>query len=176
MLAVTGIYPLGAVRYLPVGAALEPGFLLDDGDAHVLGDARVDRGLKADYCPRPEVLPHRAARPLHGAQVRRRVVVDGSGDGHDDEAGLGELLRVGGEVDGRPADCLADLPGGVDPVPVLADALLVYVEPDDGNMLGELDGDGHAHVAEPDERELCLIRNEVGVYVVELHLCVFLSI
>lgn len=167
--AVTGVYALGAVRYLPVGTTLETGFLLYNRDADVLSDARVDRGLEADYRAGPEVLSDGTARPLHGAQVGRGVIVDGRRDRDDNEARLPELGRVGAEFHRGVLDCPAHLVGGVNPVLIFVDALLVDVKADDADVLGKFHGDGHAHVAEPHQRELCLSRDEVRVDVIELH-------
>ena len=71
------------------------------------------------------------------------------------EASLLQTRRIGREIHGRVSQGLvAHLLGGVVTLLVLLDLGLVDVEADDRDMLGKLDGDGHANVAEAHEREL----------------------
>ena len=58
---------------------------------------------------------------------------------------------------------VAYLIGGIVALLVLLDLGLVDVEADDGDVLGELDGDGHANVAEAYERELGVTCEQIFV-------------
>ena len=160
--AVAGVDALGAVADLEVDAAPEARLLLEDGHAHVLGDAGVDRGLVHDDGARPEVTPQGARGALDGGEVGRLVLVHRRWHGDDVEPGLLEPRRVARELDRRRGHSLVShLVGGVDARPVLLDLGLVDVEPDDGHVFCKLDCDGHAHVAEADEGQLCLSVKEV---------------
>lgn len=153
--AVTGIDALRRVADLEVHATFEPRLLLKDGYAHVLGDAGVDGRLVDDDGAGLEMLTEGPGGPFHRREVRRLVLVHRRRHGHDVEARLLELGRVGGELDRRPRDRrVADLVSWVNAGLVFLNFCLVEVVADDLQVLGELDGDGHAHVAEADEGEL----------------------
>ena len=78
------------------------------------------------------------------------------------EAGLLEPGGVARELDARRRHCLAPhLVGGVDARHVLGYLLLVDVEADHLHVLGELDCQGHAHVAQAHEGQLGLAVKEL---------------
>ena len=171
MYAVTGVDALGRVADLPVLAALEAGFLFDDGDADVLRHAGVHRGLKDHDAAGGEVLAHGAGRALDGAQIRRVVRVDRRGHGDDQEL---RLLQAGGircKFHRGILDGLAYLVGGVDAVGVFVHTLLIDVKANDRNVLGKLHRKGHTHIAEAHQSQLFLTGDQSLINRVKLHIC-----
>ena len=169
MYPIAGVDALGAVADLPVHAALEAGLLLNNGNANVLGDAGVHRGLEDHDGAGGQILAHGAGGPLHRAQVRGGVGVYRRRHGHHDELSLLQPGGVGGEVHGGVLNGLAHLVGGVDAVGVLLHTLFIDVEADDGDVLGKLHGNGHTHIAKTHQGQLFCTLDKTNVNGIEFH-------
>ena len=166
VLFVAGVDALGGVAHLEVRAALQPGLLLEDGHADLLGHAGIDRALEDHHRARLEVPAQDAAGALDGGEVGRVVVVDRRGHRHDVEARLAELRLVGGELHRRGLDgVVAHLVRGVHARPVQRDLRGVQVEAHDVDLPGEGHRDRHAHVAQAHQRELRLAFQQLLVQI-----------
>ena len=171
MYAVAGVDALRTVADFPILAALEAGFLFDDGDADVLCHAGIHRGLKDHDAAGGEVLAHGAGRAFNGAQIRRVVRIDRRGHGDDQEL---RFLQAGGvrcKFHRGILDGLAHLVGGIDAVGVFVHPLFVDVKADDRNVLGKLHRKGHAHIAEAHQSQLFLPGDQSLINRVKLHIC-----
>ncbi len=106
VLAVARVDALGRVAEREVHAAAQPGDLLEDRAAHLLGRARVDRGLE-DH---DRALLDHLADALGGghqrAEVRPEVLVDRRRHRDHEEGGAAQVLELGGEAQRRRAQLL----------------------------------------------------------------------
>ena len=97
---ITGVDALRAVADLEIGAADHAGAFFQNGDADILGAARVDRGLIYHDGTLFQVLAHDLRRTDHRGQVWRMVKVHRRRHSHHDEVGLPELLFLIRELHG----------------------------------------------------------------------------
>ena len=96
MLLVAGIDALGAVAREEILVEFQAGDLLHHGNALVLGDPGVNRGLVNDYVSLAYDLANRRAGAVQRSQVRVVVPVHGCRYGYDVEIAAADLLQVGG--------------------------------------------------------------------------------
>ena len=174
MYPVTRIDPLGRIANLPVHAALQAGFLLNNGHTDILGYTGIHGGFKDHNGAGGQILAHRAGGALHRTQIRCGIRVHRGRHRHNDKLGFLQPGGVGGKIHRGVPDGGADLIGGIDAVSILVDPFFVDVKTDNGNVLGKLYGNGHAHIAQAHQCQLFLTGNQAGINVVEFHMATLL--
>ena len=153
MLVVAGIDPLRRVADEEVLLPRHARVPLDHGDADLLGRAGVDRRLEHDDGAALEML----ADGFACAQERREIglvrVVDGRGDGDDDEVGLASA--AGSVVTRSPRAARSSsrrhLARGIDTPAIGVDLGGREIEADRGVLLAELDRERKPDVAQADD-------------------------
>ena len=153
VLFVAGVDALWAVAGKEVAVELEAGVLFEDGDADFFGGAGIDGGFVDD----DGALAHDLADGFGGLDQRGEVraigLIDGGGDGDDEDVAGFEVIRLGGiaELRGGGEILGLDFAGAVMAGPEFIDARLLDVKADDGQDPAEFDGKRQADVAEADD-------------------------
>ena len=167
---VARVDALRAVADLEVNTAFQPRLFLQDRDADILRHAGVNRGFIDDDRAGNHVAAYDAGRIFHRLQIGIIVVLDRSGNGHDDELCLAQALLVAGEIHRRLADdFVSHLVCRVDAALVLLDPPFVMVKSDDLHMLGKLHRDRHSHIAQTYQSQFFLAADQSLVQIVEFH-------
>ena len=168
VLVVARVDALGGVAQPEVGVDAQPRLGFEDRSTDLLGGARVDRRLVDHHVAGCQRAPDGAARGLQRREVRPTEPVDGGRDGHDVDVHVGESGRVraegqaagrgcrrlgtGGQAagQGRSEVSIGHLQRAVVAAAQLRHPRRVDVEPDHGQDLGELHGNGQPHIAQAD--------------------------
>ena len=131
------------------------GRALQDGDADLLRDSRVHRGLENDHGPLLEVAAHGLGCGPDRAQVGLPRCVDGGGNGHDDKVRTADFLGI--QCDFQKLSRLQvfarDFARGVELLFEGLDFPFVCIVTDRGQVMTEGHGQGKPHIAEPPLRQ-----------------------
>ena len=153
VLFVTGVDALRAVAAEEVLVELEPAESFQHRDADLFGGTRVNGGLVDHHVARLEYPAHGFAGFDERGHVGAVGFVDGRWHRDDEDFRLLEPLGVAAvtQMRGRLQFVWAAFKGVVQARLQLSDACGVDVEPHDGTVLAEFNGQGQANVAEADD-------------------------
>lgn len=159
---ITGVDALRAVADLEIGAADHAGAFFQDGDADILGAARVDRGLIYHDGTLFQVPAHDLRRTDHRGQVWRMVKVHRRRHSHHDEVGLPELLFLVRELhSGVPYLLVAHFLRRVCAGAVGFYFFAVGVKANDIQaLLCKCHRNRHSHIAKTDHSQHCFFDNQ----------------
>ena len=161
---VTGVDALGGVAGEEIHVELQAGNALHHGEALLLRDAGVHRGLIDHDIALADDLAHRLGCPPERLQVRVVVLVHGRGDGDDVEIAVPDLVQVRrtGEsvlVDGFLQQFVRHLQGGVVPAHERIHALPVHVKADGFITGGEKPCQRQSHITQSDDANLDVVHS-----------------
>jgi len=137
---VTRIDALGAIAAVEIDIHLQAADLLDNGDAVILGDTRIDGGLIDYDITLGDDLTNSCGGTYKRGEVGVVVAIHGGGNGNYIEVAVADLLDVGGAyeavvVDGVLQEVVGNLEGGIMACHEGINTCLVHVETD-GGILG----------------------------------------
>jgi len=150
------IDPLRGVAEPEVDPAAQPGELLQDGAADVLGDAGEDGGFVDDDAALADHLAHGFRGLDHRGEVGPVPVVHRGRHRDDEEVRPAQVLELAGHGEGGRLQRLRrHFPGPVNALPELGDLGLVDVEAQGARvLLGEFQGQRQSNVSETHDSNL----------------------
>ncbi len=150
---VAGVDPLGRIAHEEVLLPAQARGPLQDRHAHVLGTARIHRGLEHHRCAAAHVAAHHLAGAAQRCQVGLVHRVNRGRHRNDEEIGVLEPGRIARHRELARSRKLraADVAHRVHAPAVGGDLLFAYIEADGGQRLAEGDRQRQAYVSEADD-------------------------
>ena len=143
-----------AVTDPKISATCQAGFRFQNGNTHVLRNARIDGRLIDDNRTGREISSDDGRCVLHRIQIRCMVRIDGCRDRHHMKTRFTKSFFIRGKIHRSLSDDLISyLHGRVNPASILEDSSLVMIKTDYPKMPGEFHRQRHSHIPKPNDGE-----------------------